>query len=98
MPSVETFRPEKGRVISRSDVPPRYKWDLTAICRTPEDWRAAYDHLDTAIDSFKQFQGTLAEGAGRLLSTFRAMDDMGALSYRVWYYVSLQYDEDQRNN
>ena len=23
---------------------------------------------------------------------------MGALSYRVWYYASLQYDEDQRNN
>ena len=26
------------------------------------------------------------------------MDEMGALSYRVWYYASLQYDEDQRNN
>jgi oligoendopeptidase F len=26
------------------------------------------------------------------------MDDMGALSYRVWYYTSLRYDEDQRNN
>jgi oligoendopeptidase F len=26
------------------------------------------------------------------------MDDMGALSYRVWYYASLHYDEDQRNN
>ena len=23
---------------------------------------------------------------------------MGALSYRVWYFASLQYDEDQRNN
>jgi oligoendopeptidase F len=98
MPSVETFRPEKGRVISRSDVPARYKWDLAAICKTPEEWRAAYDHLDAAIDSFNQFQGTLDQGADRLLAAFRAMDDMGALSYRVWYYVSLQYDEDQRNN
>ena len=26
------------------------------------------------------------------------MDEMGALSYRVWYYASLQYDEDQRDN
>ena len=23
---------------------------------------------------------------------------MGALSYRVWYFASLQYDQDQRNN
>ena len=26
------------------------------------------------------------------------MDEMGALSYRVWYFASLHYDEDQRNN
>jgi oligoendopeptidase F len=26
------------------------------------------------------------------------MDAMGALSYRVWYYAALQYDEDQRDN
>ena len=33
-----------------------------------------------------------------MLTAFRAMDEMGALSYRVWYCASLQYDEDQRNN
>jgi oligoendopeptidase F len=26
------------------------------------------------------------------------MDDMGALSYRVWYFAALHYDEDQRDN
>jgi oligoendopeptidase F len=26
------------------------------------------------------------------------MDEMGTLSYRVWYFATLQYDEDQRNN
>jgi oligoendopeptidase F len=98
MPSVETFRPEKGRVIQRTDVPSRYKWDLTAICRTADEWRAAYQQLDAAIDAFRQFQGTLAQGAERLLAAFKAMDEMGALSYRVWYHASLQYDEDQRNN
>ena len=25
-------------------------------------------------------------------------DALGQLSYKVWYYPSLQYDEDQRNN
>src|SRR3954451_4934563 len=98
MPSVETFRPEKGRVVSRGDVPSRYKWDLTSICRTADEWQAAYRELDASIDAFKEFQGTLNQGAARLLDAFRAMDAMGALSYRVWYYASLQYDEDQRNN
>jgi oligoendopeptidase F len=26
------------------------------------------------------------------------MDEMGALSYRVWYFAALQYDQDQRDN
>jgi oligoendopeptidase F len=26
------------------------------------------------------------------------MDEMGALSYRVWYFASLHYDQDQRDN
>ena len=98
MPSLETFRPEKGRVVARNDVPSRYKWDLSAICGNPADWQAAYRQLDASIDVFRQFQGTLSQGPGRLLEAFRAMDAMGALSYRVWYYASLQYDEDQRNN
>jgi oligoendopeptidase F len=98
MPTVEAFRPEKGRVVSRSDVPSRYKWDLTAICRSAEDWQVAYRELEASVDAFKRFQGTLGQGADRLLESFRAMDAMGALSYRVWYFASLQYDEDQRNN
>src|SRR6476469_8729275 len=98
MPSLETFRPEKGRVVTRSDVPSRYKWDLTAICRTADEWQAAYRELDASIDAFTQFQGTLSQGAKRLLEAFKAMDAMGALSYRVWYYASLHYDQDQRNN
>src|SRR4051812_20061492 len=98
MPSVETFRPEQGRVVTRSDVPSRYKWDLTAICRDADEWQAAYRELDASIDAFKQFQGTLSQGGDRLLASFQAMDAMGALSYRVWYHASLRYDEDQRNN
>ena len=98
MPSLDTFRPEKGRVVTRGDVPSRYKWDLSAICVDADQWQSAYRDLDASIDAFKQFQGTLNQGAERLLQAFRAMDAMGALSYRVWYYASLQYDEDQRNN
>jgi len=98
MPSLETFRPEKGRVVARNDVPSRYKWDLTAICPDTDEWQGAYRQLDASIESFKQFQGTLSQSADRLLEAFKAMDAMGALSYRVWYYASLKYDEDQRNN
>ena len=98
MPPLETFRPESGQLPTRDAIPARYTWDLTAICADWNQWTASYQQLDVAIEAFKAFQGTLGSGPEAMLKAFRAMDEMGALSYRVWYYASLQYDEDQRNN
>jgi oligoendopeptidase F len=98
MPTLDTFRPEPGSLPTRDAIPDRYKWDLTSICATWDDWSTGYKRLDDAIAAFTAFQGTLAQGPNRLLAAFRAMDEMGELSYRVWYFASLQYDEDQRNN
>ena len=98
MPALDTFRPEPGNLPTRDAIPPRYTWDLSAICADWSQWTASYQQLDASIEAFKAFQGTLAGGPEAILTAFRAMDEMGALSYRVWYYASLQYDEDQRNN
>lgn len=98
MPAIDTFRPEPGQLATREAIPPRYKWDVTAICRDWDAWTGDYDRLSQAIDAFSRLQGTLSSGAEALLAAFTAMDEMGALSYRVWYFASLQYDEDQRNN
>ena len=34
----------------------------------------------------------------RLLAAMKLSDDIGQLSYKVWYFASLKYDEDQRDN
>jgi oligoendopeptidase F len=95
---MDTFRPQPGQLPTRDGIPSRYTWDLSSICADWTEWSAAYEQLDGAIEAFKAFQGTLSGGPEAMLKAFRAMDEMGALSYRVWYYASLQYDEDQRNN
>ncbi len=98
MPPLDSFRPEPGQLPVRAAIPAQYTWDLSSICRDWNEWTDSYARLDSAIAAFKAFQGRLAGGPETLLAAFRAMDDVGALSYRVWYYASLQYDEDQRNN
>src|SRR5215216_6280531 len=98
MTTVETFRPSPGGLPTRDAIPVRYKWDLSSICRDWDEWASAYKRLDDAIEAFKAFQGTLGKEAEALVAAFKAMDEMGSLAYRVWYYASLQYDEDQRNN
>jgi len=98
MPASNAYRPSSGTVPARADVPERYRWDLSSICQDWDDWTRSYRRLEEAIDGFALLRGTLAHGPADLLGALRAMDDIGALSYRVWYFASLQFDEDQRRN
>ena len=50
------------------------------------------------LSGYAELRGTLAQGPERLLKAFRLGDDLGQLSYRIWYYAGLNYDQDQRDN
>ena len=82
----------------RSDVDPAHTWDLSAIFPTWEAWEVAMTDLEQRIEAFKAFAGTLGQGGAELRSAFEAHDAIGQLSYRVWFYPSLAYDQDQRDN
>ena len=67
--------------------------------RTGTAWQAAYDELETKIAAYAALQGTLAKGADQLAGgAASCRDDIGQLTYKVWYFASLKYDEDQRDN
>ena len=96
--TVARYRPPSGEQPQRDAIPDRYRWDLSSICTDWEEWGRAFRKLEAAIDAVAALKGTLAGGPVELLAALRAMDDVGALSYRVWYYAALHYDEDQRSN
>jgi oligoendopeptidase F len=54
--------------------------------------------LDEKIGAFAALQGTLAEGPASLRGALTHRDDIGQLEYKVWYFASLWYDQDQRDN
>ena len=93
-----TAEPPQARSRKREDIDGRYKWNLSDIFPDWEAWEASYRQLDGGIDRYAGFKGTLAEGPARLLSAFQLSEELGQLAYRVWYYPSLRYDEDQRDN
>jgi oligoendopeptidase F len=98
MPPLDVYRPGPGDPPPRPSVPDRYRWDLSPVCGSWDEWSSRYRELETLIDAFRAFQGTLGRSGDQLLAAFRAMDELGALSYRVWYFAALQYDEDLRDN
>src|SRR5687767_15423334 len=87
MSTATTFRPGSGSVPDRDAIPVKYRWDLHSICSSWEEWTASYARLDAAIGAFKTRQGTLSQSPSSLLDAFKAMDEMGALAYQVWYFA-----------
>jgi oligoendopeptidase F len=87
-----------ARSRNRAEIPDRFKWNVQDIFQSWKEWDAAYKQLEGGVDRYAALKGTLAQGPGSLLNSFRLSEELGQLAYRVWYYPSLQYDEDQRDN
>jgi oligoendopeptidase F len=82
----------------RDQIPDRFKWDLTKIFPDWKAWQSAYEELDQQIARFAVLEGTLATGGNALLEALLLRDSIGQLEYKVWYFASLCYDQDQRDN
>lgn len=85
-------------VPTRESLDQKYTWDLSSIFNSWEEWEAAFSELDRGIEAYKKYEGTLSQGADQLLRALKDRDALAQLSYKVWYYPSLHYDQDQRNN
>jgi oligoendopeptidase F len=82
----------------RNQIPDRFKWDLAGIFSNWDEWKTAYDDLDRKIQAFAGLEGTFARGGAALLAALKLRDEIGQLEYKVWYFASLWYDQDQRDN
>jgi oligoendopeptidase F len=95
---VAAAEPPATRSRRRDQIADRYKWNLSDIFANWEEWDAAYKRLEAGIERFAGLKGTLANGPDSLLEVFKLSEELGQLAYRVWYFPSLRYDEDQRDN
>src|SRR6188508_3639246 len=80
------------------EIAEQYKWNLADIFPSWDGWSDAFKTLEAGIEKYAALKGTLDRGPDRLLEAYQLSDELGQLAYRVWYYPSLQYDEDQRDN
>jgi oligoendopeptidase F len=83
---------------TRDQIEDRFKWNLSHIFADWDAWRRGYDELDRKIGEYAALQGTLRQGPAQLLRALTLADELGQLEYKVWYFPSLKYDEDQRDN
>jgi len=84
---------------NRNDIPDKYKWNVEDIFSGWEEWEAAYATLENKIEQLADLKGKMAKDSGNnLLAFLQLNDEAGMESYKVWYYPSLKFDSDQKNN
>lgn len=94
--SMSTAVPARSR--NRAEIADSHKWDLTHIYPDWDAWDRARVELETRIGEYAALKGTLGQSADRLLAAYQLNDQLGQLAYKVYFFPSLRYDEDQRDN
>jgi oligoendopeptidase F len=80
----------------RSQIDPKYTWDLAALYPSDAACRMAKTDLAARIPSLAKFKGTLGNSAGDLLAALQAVADQRLVLERLSAYASQRADEDAR--
>ncbi len=83
---------------NRDEIPEEFTWDLSQIYPDWQTWEGDLDRVEKLMEIYRGLEGTLAEGAHRVLEVARLSDDLGQLAYKVYRYPGLMQSEDTRDN
>ncbi|HKY23169.1 MAG TPA: oligoendopeptidase F [Vicinamibacterales bacterium] len=93
-----TETPVEQRMRAREEIPEAFTWNLSDIYPSWADWEQGLSEFERKLSGYAELRGTFAQGSGQLLKAFQLEDELGQLSYKLWYYAGLTYDQDQRDN
>lgn len=83
-------------VQERSEIPAKYRWDLTALYPSVQAWQSAKEDLARRIPGMEKYRGTLGTSAADLHRGLAAMMDLSRDLGRLYTYASQLSDEDTR--
>ncbi len=87
---------ESSSLPTRDQIDEKYKWNLTHIYTSDDQWEADFNWVEQNLTSYKKFEGTLSESADNLLSCLKFDDEIGIKLERLHLYAMLAKDSDMR--
>jgi oligoendopeptidase F len=90
MMSETTVRP-------RSEIEHRYKWNAPSVFSSDEAWQRAFDDLVASLDTFRQFQGRLADSPETLVEAMSQCQDLIRRAGQVVVYATMSHAVDMGN-
>jgi oligoendopeptidase F len=80
----------------RADIDDKYKWRLSDLYKSEEDWEADYQKAQTLIGKAEDFRGKLAESGEFLYECLVAQTNLGLICENLHFYAKRSQDLDHR--
>ncbi|HSP87804.1 MAG TPA: hypothetical protein VLN45_06705, partial [Ignavibacteriaceae bacterium] len=87
---------EVSSVPVREKIEEKYKWDLTHIYKTDDDWEKDFSWVENNLQEYEKFKDTLSNSADNLLLCLQYDDSIGIKLERLYLYAMLSKDGDMR--
>lgn len=85
-------------VKKRSDIPEQYKWDLSGLYKSDEEWEKDLETIDAIGPQIEAFRGTLTSSPARLREYFDHETETERKLNNIYEYAFLRNSEDTRDN
>ncbi len=81
----------------RSEIDNRYKWDLTHLFTSEEDWQKAKKELIAELPKIESFKGTLTKSSAQLLACLDFNTEFSKKAALLYTYANMHFDLDTRD-
>ena len=78
----------------RSEINDNYKWDLTLIYKSDEQWYKDLKNVSNNIIKIKNYEGKIVKCADNLLEYLEFSLNIERKLYKLYYYAHLKHDQD----
>jgi oligoendopeptidase F len=85
-------------LITRDAIPANDTWDLDTLYAAGETWQADFQSLESQIQQYASFQGTLGESADKLKACLEFDMAFSRTLEKIHTFAHLRNDEDKTNN
>ena len=80
----------------RENIDEKYKWNLTHIYKTDNDWEEDFKWIDKNIAGYEKFKGVLEKSSDNLFHCMQFDDEIGIKLERLYLYAMLSKDSDMQ--
>lgn len=88
---------KSNKLLSRNEISDQYKWNLTDIYATDQDWEAELAEVKASLPQLQQYRGKLGQ-SGNLVECMAMQEALGKKLSKLAVYAMMKKDQDNTND